>query len=257
VKIIRDPAQMQRLSRLLKQAGSTIGFVPTMGALHLGHLRLIETARAKNKHLIVSIYVNPTQFGPQEDLRVYPRPLQRDLALCRGAGVDVLFHPASLYAEDHSTWVVEEKIAHGRCATTRPGHFRGVATVVLKLLNIVQPDRAYFGWKDAQQVEVIQRLVRDLAVPTQIIPLETVRDRDGLALSSRNQYLSPTERTQALALPLLLAGAIHQPSPVAWLRRTLPRCPGVKLDYVEKTNGRLCAAVWVGKTRLIDNLPCP
>lgn len=248
---------MQRLALRWKQAGSTIGFVPTMGALHTGHLSLIKTARKKCDWLVVSIYVNPAQFGPKEDLRLYPRPLANDAALCRSAGVDVLFHPSTLYAADHSTWVVEEKIALGRCADSRPGHFRGVATVVLKLLNIVQPNTAYFGWKDAQQVEVIQRLVRDLAVPTKIVPIETVRDRDGLALSSRNQYLSTTERAQALALPLLLAGAIHQSSPVAWLRRALPRCPGVRVDYVEKVNGRLCAAVWVGKTRLIDNLPCP
>jgi pantoate--beta-alanine ligase len=225
-----------------------------MGALHEGHLHLIKKARQRSEIVVVSIYVNPSQFGPKEDFTKYPRTFARDAALCRQAGVDVIFNPANLYLPDHSTWVVEEKIATGRCSRTRPGHFRGVATVVLKLFNLVQPTQAYFGWKDAQQVGVIQRLVRDLQVPIRIIPIETVRDRDGLALSSRNRYLSPLERERALALPLLLHLAVRQKKPVAWLQESLGKCPGIRLDYVEWAEGRLCAAIWVGKTRLIDNL---
>jgi len=237
--------------------GKSVALVPTMGALHDGHLNLIKTARKKADIMVVSIYVNPSQFGPSEDLANYPRPFTKDSALCRKAGVDVIFNPLNLYAPDHSTWVTEESISQGRCGDSRPGHFRGVATVVTKLFNLIQPTYAYFGWKDAQQVGVVQRLVRDLNLATKVIPIETVRDRDGLALSSRNQYLSPQDREYALALPLLLHAAVLQRNPVKWLSRYLEKSPGIRVDYVELAQGRLCAAIWVGKTRLIDNIPCP
>lgn len=246
---------MRRIVQRWRRAGERIAFVPTMGALHEGHLRLVREARKHADRVVVSIYVNPTQFGPKEDLRRYPRPIASDRRQCRHAGVDVVFAPFTLYVPDHSTWVQEEFVSQGRCGASRPGHFRGVATVVLKLFHIVQPDIAVFGWKDAQQVEVIQRLVRDLDLDVQILAVETVRDRDGLALSSRNVYLSPEERNRALALPLLLRVASERKEAVVWLRRALSRMPGMRLDYVEESQGRLCAALWVGKTHLIDNVP--
>lgn len=253
MKIISTARSMQQLSQSWRRKGETIGLVPTMGALHRGHITLVEKARRENDRVIVSIYVNPTQFGPKEDFTKYPRPRQVDLALCRAAGVDAVLCPASLYPEDFSTWVEEVTVSKGRCARTRPTHFRGVTTVVLKLFNAALPDRAYFGRKDAQQVDVITRMVRDLDVPVKIVPVNIVRDSDGLALSSRNRYLSLEQRKQALALPRLLRQAVSQKQPEAWLRKALSRAPGLKLDYVELANGRLCAAVYVGRTRLIDN----
>lgn len=244
---------MQRLSQGWRLAGERVGFVPTMGALHRGHMTLVEKAARECDRVIVSIYVNPTQFGPKEDFGKYPRPRREDLALCRAAGVDAVFAPGNLYPPGFSTWVEETEMSQGRCGASRPGHFRGVATVVLKLFNATLPDRAYFGRKDAQQVDVITRMVRDLDVPVKIVPVATVRDADGLALSSRNRYLSPEERKRALALPRLLREAVKRKNPESWLRQALRRVPGLKLDYVERVNGRLCAAVWVGKTRLIDN----
>ncbi|HEY8967067.1 MAG TPA: pantoate--beta-alanine ligase [Candidatus Methylacidiphilales bacterium] len=254
---VTSPESMQRLALRWRKAKGTTALVPTMGALHEGHAELIRRARKKADRVVVSIYVNPTQFGPKEDLSRYPRPLAADLALCRRLGVDVVFNPAQLYAPDHSTWVVEEALSAGRCGASRPGHFRGVATVVAKLFALTQPDFAFFGQKDAQQISVIRRMVRDLAIPVEVIPVETVRDRDGLALSSRNAYLSPAERNRALALPLLLNAAVLQPDPAAWLRTYLTRLPGLDLDYAEAVDGRLCADVRVGKTRLIDNVPLP
>jgi pantoate--beta-alanine ligase len=254
MKIVSNAQAMQKLSRSWHRAGETVGLVPTMGALHRGHMTLVETARKQNDRVVVSIYVNPTQFGPKEDFGKYPRPRREDLALCRAAGVDAVLAPETLYPPDFSTWVEETVQSKGRCAVSRPIHFRGVATVVLKLLNTALPDRAYFGRKDAQQVDVIERMVRDLDVPVKIVPVEIVRDSDGLALSSRNRYLSPEQRQQALILPHSLREAVKQKQPVAWLRRVLSRAPGMKVDYVESANGRLCAAVWVGKTRLIDNV---
>ena len=245
---------MQRTALQWKRAGKSVALVPTMGALHRGHLHLLEVARKKADIVVVSIYVNPSQFGPKEDLTRYPRPFEEDTKLCRASGADAIFHPENLYQPDHSTWVNEERVSQGRCALSRPGHFRGVSTVVLKLFNLVQPDQAYFGWKDAQQVGVIQRLARDLDLPTKIIPVETVRDQDGLALSSRNRYLSPSQREQALALPILLLAAKEQKNPESWLRAALGKCPGIEVDYVELVTGRLCAAIWVGKTRLLDNI---
>ncbi|MDE1171637.1 MAG: pantoate--beta-alanine ligase [Verrucomicrobium sp.] len=260
MKTVSDPALMQRTALAWRRRGVRIALVPTMGALHAGHARLIEVARqkaGKKGKIVVSIYVNPTQFGPREDLTRYPRPRRADLALCRKLGVDLVFAPGNLYAPGHSTWVTEEALSEGRCGASRPGHFRGVTTVVTKLFTLVQPDLACFGWKDAQQLEVVTRMARDLNLPVRIVPVETVRDRDGLALSSRNRYLSPEERQRALAIPLLLRVAAGRTGGEAWLRRHLAKAPGLKLDYVTLSGGRLCVAAWVGKTRLLDNVPCP
>jgi pantoate--beta-alanine ligase len=225
-----------------------------MGALHEGHLTLIRRARKECPRVAVTIYVNPTQFAPGEDLARYPRPRRHDLALCRRAGVDLVFAPENLYLPDHSTCVVESALSQGREGATRPGHFRGVATVVLKLFNLTRPTRAYFGQKDAQQVDVIRRMTRDLDVPVRLVTVPTVRDSDGLALSSRNRYLSSRERAVAVEFARLLhLAATRKINPAAWLRARLKRVAGLRLDYVEPAAGRLCAAVWVGTTRLIDN----
>jgi pantoate--beta-alanine ligase len=257
MRIVSDPKQMQSLARRWRAAGDTIALVPTMGALHRGHESLLTTARQRATRVVASIYVNPTQFAPHEDLAKYPRDLKADAKICRRANIDVLFHPANLYTADHSTWVEESSLSQDLCGRTRPGHFRGVTTVVLILLNIVQPDLAFFGQKDAQQVAVITRMVRDLYVMTKIISLPTVRDEDGLAFSSRNRFLTVAQRTNAQVLPQLLHLAVAQKNPVLWFQRELKRRPGLQLDYVKKFNGHLCAAVWVGTTRLIDNVPCP
>ncbi len=259
MKTISSPSAMQRQALRWRAEGRRIALVPTLGALHAGHGALIRAARrkaGKNGKVVVSIYVNPTQFGPREDLARYPRPRRADTALCRQLGADLLFAPGDLYAPGHSTWVDEEDASRGRDGASRPGHFRGVATVVAKLFHLVLPHHACFGRKDAQQLEVIQRMVRDLDFPLAVVPVETVRDRDGLALSSRNRYLSPAERERALALPLLLRAAATQPKPAAWLETHLRRAPGLRVDYVALAGGRLCAAAWVGATRLIDNVPC-
>lgn len=247
-KTLRDQVRRWRQQRL------TVGFVPTMGALHAGHMKLVEEARAKSDRVVVSIYVNPTQFGPREDLSRYPRPVQKDHLICKKNKVDFLFRPLNLYAKDASTFVCEETLSRGRCGDSRPGHFRGVATVVVKLLSLVQPDFIWMGWKDAQQVQVIQQVVRDLSIPVEVIPVETVRDQDGLALSSRNIYLSLSERQTALAIPLLLRLAVLQKNPEQWYRIQIRKISGIRLDYVELVQGRLCVAAWVGKTRLIDNM---
>ncbi len=247
-------AAMQRQSGEWVRSGETIGFVPTMGALHEGHLTLIRRARKECQKVIVSIYVNPTQFGPKEDLARYPRPRRQDLAMCRTAGVDFVFAPENLYQPDHSTYVEEAVVSQGRDGASRPGHFRGVATVVLKLFNLVRPTRAYFGQKDAQQVDVITRMVRDLDVPVKLVIVPTVRDPDGVAMSSRNRYLSPEERAVAVEFARLLQlAAKKEAKPLSWLCRELKRVKGLRCDYVEITGKRICAAVFVGKTRLIDN----
>jgi pantoate--beta-alanine ligase len=254
MKIVDSMAAMQRQSAKWVRSGDAVGFVPTMGALHEGHLSLIRRARKECRRVIVSIYVNPTQFGPKEDLAKYPRPRREDLALCRKEGVDLVFAPENLYLPDHSTYVEETVVSQGRDGASRPGHFRGVATVVLKLFNLVRPTKAYFGQKDAQQVDVIRRMVRDLDVPVKIVVAPTVRDPDGVALSSRNRYLSPEERAVAVGFARLLQQAAKRKTdPHGWLRLQLKKTPGLKLDYVELAGNRLCAAVFVGKTRLIDN----
>ena len=202
MKIIDTPEEMQKEARLLIQSGKYIAFVPTMGFLHEGHLSLIRTAREYADTVVVSIFVNPAQFGPGEDFDAYPRDFGRDEKLCREAGVDVLFYPTAqnMYLDDHSLWLSEESLSTVLCGASRPGHFRGVCTIVAKLLNIVQPDFMVMGEKDAQQLRVLRRMVRDMNFPVQIIAAPTVREADGLAMSSRNRYLSPAERAEAVCL---------------------------------------------------------
>jgi pantoate--beta-alanine ligase len=202
MQIIRQPSEMQASARAWKQAGRRIGFVPTMGYLHDGHRSLIERARARADVVVVSIFVNPIQFGPNEDLSRYPRDFARDEAVCRAAGADALFYPesTSMYAADHSVYVEETRLGSGLCGAARPGHFRGVTTVVAKLFNLVRPDCAVFGEKDAQQLRIIRRMVRDLAFPVEVVSGPTVREADGLAMSSRNALLKPEERAQAVCL---------------------------------------------------------
>ena len=254
MKIVDSMAAMQRQSAAWVKSGETVGFVPTMGALHEGHLVLVRRARKECGRVVVSIYVNPTQFGPKEDLAKYPRPRERDLALCRREKVDVVFAPENLYLPDHSTYVEELHRSLGRDGASRPGHFRGVATVVLKLFNLVRPTKAYFGQKDAQQVDVVQRMVRDLDLPVTVLVVPTVRDTDGVALSSRNAYLSPEERVIARAFAKTLQEAARKKrKPADWLSQALQKIAGLRLDYVDLVDNRLCAAVFVGKTRLIDN----
>jgi pantoate--beta-alanine ligase len=268
------------LRRVRRELGGTWGLVPTMGALHRGHLSLVERARAENDRVAASLFVNPTQFGPREDLARYPRDLERDRALLEGAGCDVLFAPPveEIYPPGFSTYVDPGKVALPLEGESRPGHFRGVATVVLKLLGIVEPDRAYFGEKDAQQLAVIEALVRDLNVPVAIVGCPIVREPDGLALSSRNVYLGPEERRAATVLVRALMAArglfVKGERDASALRRAmdgvLDKEPLAETDYaavvdpltfdeLETIEGsaRLLLAVRIGATRLIDNLRLP
>jgi pantoate--beta-alanine ligase len=254
MKIVESMAAMQRRSATWMRSGTVVGLVPTMGALHEGHLSLIRRARKECKFVVVSIYVNPTQFGPQEDLAKYPRPRAQDLALCRKEGVHLVFAPQNLYLRDHSTYVEETTLSQGREGAIRPGHFRGVATVVLKLFNLVRPTKAYFGQKDAQQVDVITRMVRDLDVPVKVVVAPIIRDVDGVALSSRNRYLSPAERAVAVEFAKLVQHAArHEFYSAKWLSDQLAELPGLQLDYADQVRHRLVAAVKIGTTRLLDN----
>ncbi|MDQ7798002.1 MAG: pantoate--beta-alanine ligase [Candidatus Edwardsbacteria bacterium] len=202
MKIIKTIKQVRQIIALQKKRGKRIGFVPTMGALHHGHLSLIRLARKNSDFVVVSIFVNPTQFGPKEDYKKYPRNLKKDAALCQSAGADLIFSPnvKEVYPEGFSTFINVEGLTLGLCGASRPGHFRGVATVVSKLFNIVQPDAAVFGQKDAQQLAVIRQMTKDLDLPVKILGGPIVREADGLAMSSRNAYLTLEERKQAVAL---------------------------------------------------------
>ena len=229
----------------------SVGLVPTMGAFHEGHLALFRAARAENDLVVASLFVNPAQFGANEDLAKYPRDEERDVRVAEKAGVDILFAPdaSELYPPGFQTWVDVEELGNRLEGEHRPGHFRGVATICLKLFNIVRPDRAYFGQKDAQQVAVVKRMVRDLDHEVEIRVVPTVRDADGLALSSRNAYLSPAERELARTLPRALA--TKDPA------EARARLNGLDVDYLEVADFEprvLAAAVRVGKTRLIDNV---
>jgi pantoate--beta-alanine ligase len=276
--LITNIKQMQDLAMKLKGEGKTIGLVPTMGYLHEGHLSLAVRARQENDIVVMSNFVNPLQFGPQEDFATYPRDLDRDNKLAEGAGVDYVFAPSGeeMYPEGYSTYVeVKGGATEKMCGRSRPGHFLGVTTVVLKLFLITQPSRVYFGQKDAQQAIVIRKMVTDLNLPLEIITCPIVRERDGLALSSRNTYLFPEERRNAVALPHALAAGRQliqqgERNPVRVreeILRVLESSPGICVDYVEVVDGRtleeqpvlqgpvlLAAAVFVGKTRLIDNI---
>jgi len=258
------------------EAGRSVGLVPTMGALHEGHLLLVRRSVTDNDVTVVSIFVNPTQFGPAEDLEKYPRSLQADCERCEAEGVDIVFAPAvsEMYHCDFSTWVEETRLSRGLCGASRPGHFKGVTTVVAKLFNIIRPDRAYFGRKDAQQAAVIKRMVRDLNFPVEIVVMPIVREADGLALSSRNAYLCAPLREEALVLSRALdraeemhrAGETDASALVKEVMSVIRTAPHARVDYVEivdpvnlepveSAQGPALAAlaVYVGETRLIDN----
>jgi pantoate--beta-alanine ligase len=252
VKDCRTVAEVR--AELEPLRGGSIGLVPTMGALHEGHLSLLRAARAECDTVVMSLFVNPAQFGDEHDLASYPRDEARDLELVREVGVDLVFRPSAeeMYPPGYQTWVDVTQVGSVLEGTFRPGHFRGVATVVLKLFTIVRPDRAYFGQKDAQQAEVIKTMIRDLALEVELRVLATVRDGDGLALSSRNVLLTSEERERALALPRALATKDRDAA-----LELLARSNGLEVDYVEVADFDppvLAGAVRVGRTRLIDNV---
>jgi len=274
---VTEIPEMRRIVAKWRQSGGKVGFVPTMGYFHRGHLALMERARAENDYVVVSLFVNPTQFGPGEDFARYPRDLERDRRLAEEAGADALFHPApeEMYPGDYQTYVEVTGLSQGLCGTSRPGHFRGVATVVTKLFNIVTPDRAYFGEKDAQQLRVIKKMVADLNLPVEIRAVPTVREEDGLAMSSRNTYLNPEERRQATALYQSLLWAKEQVAAgerdparlTAGMQRIIAGSPLVQLEYLEfrddetlapltELKGKVLIAIAarVGTARLIDNI---
>ncbi|MCA8983768.1 MAG: pantoate--beta-alanine ligase [Planctomycetaceae bacterium] len=270
-------AETRQLVQHARRAGNTIGCVPTMGALHTGHLSLIERARAETDFVVVTLFVNPTQFGPHEDFAKYPRPLENDLRLCQSAGADLVFCPevAEIYGADPQVSVRVGDLATCWEGSSRPGHFDGVATIVLKLFNIIQPDRAFFGAKDYQQQVIIKVMCGDLNLPVEIVTCPTVRAEDGLALSSRNVYLSSEERQIALRLnhaltftrELILAGELTMSEIREQFQNLLRGQPGLQLDYATIVDPRmltevadyqprmvLLVAAKVGNTRLIDNL---
>jgi pantoate--beta-alanine ligase len=276
MRLLNSPGAMQRESLQARRDGKTIGLVPTMGFLHQGHLSLVKQCRDQCDLLVVSIFVNPTQFLPGEDIDDYPRDWDRDQELCVAAGVDVLFSPVAreLYGDHHSTYVEETSISLGLCGASRPGHFRGVTTVVAKLFNMVQPDVAFFGQKDAQQAAVIRRMVADLNYPIRIVVGPTVREADGLAMSSRNSYLSASERRDALCLSRALDlaeqryrdGTVDSSVVKEEMRELIESCGSSGIDYIEIVDGDnlvpvdrmsgnvlVAVAVRIGKTRLIDN----
>ena len=259
-----------------KSQGLKVGFVPTMGYLHEGHESLIKRASEENDKVVVSIFVNPIQFGPKEDLSTYPRDLERDSKVCEGAGADIIFHPKSeeMYFEDFSTFVDMNGLTSGLCGKSRPTHFRGVCTVVTKLFNIVSPDRAYFGEKDAQQLAIIKRMVRDLNIDVEVIGCPIVREKDGLAKSSRNTYLSIEERSAATILSKALNiarekikdGERTSSNIISTIKEIIESEKLARIDYIEVVDSfsmegvdtieksvLVAIAVFIGKTRLIDN----
>ena len=283
MKIIESPSEMQAYCRELRQKGIAIGFVPTMGFLHEGHLSLVRRAQSDNDIVIVSIFVNPTQFGPDEDLEKYPRNFERDISLLKSEGVELVFHPTAsdMYPEKYATFVDVEHVTDRLCGLNRPGHFRGVATVVAKLFNIVGPCRSYFGQKDYQQTVVIKKMVNELQMDVKVMVCPTVREPDGLAVSSRNSYLAPNERRAATILikalkvgkaeifRLQLRGECEQgiPEVIAVMLSVLKNEPMAEVEYVEAADPDtldqlkrisskilLALAVRIGTTRLIDNL---
>ena len=252
MRVVRTIAEIRK--ELASRRDGTIGLVPTMGALHGGHLSLLGAARAENETVVMSLFVNPAQFAEERDLARYPRDEDRDLALAREAGVDLVFAPSAdeMYPPGFQTWVEVAEVGAILEGRSRPGHFRGVATIVLKLFVVVRPDRAYFGQKDAQQVEVVRRLILDLALAVELRVLPTVREPDGLALSSRNVLLSADERARALVLPRALATRDRDAA-----LALLASANGVEVDYVELADfdpPTLAGAIRVGSTRLIDNV---
>ncbi|MDD2497410.1 MAG: pantoate--beta-alanine ligase [Desulfitobacteriaceae bacterium] len=277
MEIINSPAQIQQYALRVKRQGKKVGLVPTMGYLHKGHLTLIKEAKTKCDVVIASIFVNPIQFGQGEDYEEYPRDLTRDADLAKGAGVDVIFAPrvSEMYPKGYQTFIQIESLTERLCGASRPGHFRGVATVVAKLFNIAQPDFAFFGQKDAQQVIIIERMVEDLNMPLKIVRVPIVREDDGLAMSSRNVYLNAEERRQALVLfdslkaakSLVAQGERDAARVKEKLIEIISKAPLAEIDYVEIVDGKtvqpvkklsgevlIALAVRFGKTRLIDNI---
>ena len=275
MKIVGTVKEVREQVKEWKKQGLSVGFVPTMGYLHEGHKSLMDAARKGNDKVVVSIFVNPMQFGPTEDLATYPRDLNHDAALCESAGVDLIFHPEAeeMYEKDFCSFVDMTGLTEGLCGKTRPIHFRGVCTVVNKLFNIVTPDHAYFGQKDGQQLAVIKRMVRDLNMDIEIVGCPIVREEDGLAKSSRNTYLSPEERKAALILSKTVALGKELAKTekdankvVEAMKKNIETEPLAKIDYVEAVDAlsmapveklegtcMLAMAVYSGKTRLIDN----
>lgn len=276
MKIVETIAGVRDQVRAWRKEGLTVGLVPTMGYLHEGHKSLIDQAVGENDRVVVSVFVNPIQFGPSEDLASYPRDLKRDAALCEAAGADLVFHPSDgeMYFDDFCTYVDMDDLTKGLCGKTRPTHFRGVCTVVSKLFHIVAPDRAYFGQKDAQQLAVIRRMVRDLNFDLEIVGCPIVREEDGLAKSSRNTYLSEEERQAAVVLhqgllageQLIKTGETDASKIVGAITDVIRKEPLARIDYVElvewdslkpatSVRGEVLAAVavYIGTTRLIDN----
>ncbi|HXZ88908.1 MAG TPA: pantoate--beta-alanine ligase [Candidatus Binataceae bacterium] len=277
MEIIASPTEMQRWSELARHRGEKIAFVPTMGFLHEGHLTLMREGRKRASVLASSLFVNPTQFGPNEDFARYPRNFEGDCAMMRTVPVDVLFapEPDAMYPQGSQTFVEATDVTQGLCGSHRPGHFRGVTTVVAKLFNIVKPHIALFGEKDYQQLRAIERMVKDLNFDLEIVPVATVREADGLAMSSRNAYLKPDQREQALSLSRALkaagacfqAGAREPQQLVRAARAVLESASGLRLEYVEAVDAEtlkplatidrpvvLAIAAYVGTTRLIDNM---
>lgn len=276
MKIVSTVEEVRKQIKEWKMQGQSIGFVPTMGYLHEGHKSLIDCARKENDRVVVSIFVNPMQFGPAEDLADYPRDLEHDTKICESAGTDLIFHPEpeEMYDGDFCSFVDMSVLTEGLCGKTRPVHFRGVCTVVTKLFNIVTPDRAYFGQKDGQQLAVIRRMVRDLNMDICIVGCPIVREEDGLAKSSRNTYLSPEERkaalvlSQAVRLGAELAKTEKDAKKVVLaMKDKIQTEPLARIDYVEAVDAlsmqpvktleggcMLAMAVYIGKTRLIDNV---
>lgn len=276
MKIVSTVEEVRAEVKKWREDGLSVGLVPTMGYLHEGHKSLIDKAVEQNDKVVVSVFVNPIQFGPTEDLATYPRDLERDAVLCENAGASIIFHPEkeNMYFDDFCTYIDMENLTKGLCGKTRPTHFRGVCTVVGKLFNIVQPDRAYFGQKDAQQLAVIRRMVRDLNFNLDIIGCPIIREEDGLAKSSRNTYLSPEERKAAVILhkglvkgeEMVRSGEKNSAAVINAIREIIESEPLAKIDYVEIVDfdniqpvetieGTVltAVAVYIGKTRLIDN----
>lgn len=277
LSVVSNASELTRAVRQIRERRSSLGFVPTMGALHAGHGALIERARRENDFVVVSIFINPLQFDRKQDLDKYPRELEKDLRFCDELGVDLVYAPSppDFFPREQLAFAQVPALEQFLCGRFRPGHFRGVATVVLKLLNMVRPDRGYFGEKDAQQLAILRRMVEDLNVPVDIVPVATIRESDGLALSSRNVRLTPSERQLApLLYRALLAAAellnAGESSAEAVRQRATSRLmaePAIKLEYFEicavdnlqplsevNTSALIAAAVFVGDTRLIDNL---
>lgn len=277
MQIATTIAQIRSCVAEARAAGKVVGFVPTMGALHIGHASLIEAAARRCGYVVVSIFVNPTQFGPGEDFERYPRPFEKDVQLCEKYGARAIFAPsrAEMYPRENLTWVTVEKLTEPLCGQSRPGHFRGVTTVCTKLFNVVGADIAFFGQKDAQQATVIRRMVADLNMPLEIVVCPTVREPDGLAMSSRNQYLGPQERSQAPVIyralqrcgELIDAGERDAARIIEEMCKVLGQAPALRVEYVsivdaeslepvDRVRGTVLAAIAgrLGSTRLIDNI---